>query len=130
MDRSRNRKAHCTERSFQRSVMTWHQLVISEAVRSAKKLVQPLFVLRRPLVCFDVLNDEEESPFVGRDESTLCTFEESTMRSHWKSLNLDQGLLSNVVAALRALSKNYAEDIFNAMLSSEQLTVPANNECK
>lgn len=57
--------------------------------------------------------------FVDRDECALYTLEKGATRTHKETFNLVQDLRSNVNAALRALSKNFLEDIFNAVFFLE-----------
>lgn len=74
-----------------------------------RKLVQPFIVLERPLACFQVFNDEREKAFVSGDDNDLTALKASTTGNLEKSFNLDQGFPSNVLAASRAISKDFLE---------------------
>lgn len=97
-------------------------------VCSTEKPVQPFIVLRRSWVRFEVLNNEREDIFVGHAKSARYTVKASITRSGERSFNLVQGLPSSLVAALRALSKDFLEDIAHAVLSLKQYTMAAKTE--
>lgn len=66
--------------------------------------------------------------FVSRGEFELYTLKASTTGSRKDCLKLVKGLSFSVIAALRALSKDFLEDIRNAILSSELYNMGAKTE--
>lgn len=89
---------------------------------TTKELAPPIIVLQRPWDRLGAFNDRRENFFVDRDENVLGSLDVSTTSSREKSFDLEQGLPSSVSAALRALSKNFPENISISILSSELYT--------
>lgn len=95
-----------------------------------EELVEPFNVLQEPRARFEKVNEEAEKVFVSLDECALYSFEASATWSRKEIFKLVRGLSSNVIVALRILSKNLLKDNCNAIISSELYTMAAEIESK